>query len=166
MLSSKNTFLVREGMRMVLKYGTGHKFAKLSRWAAGKTGTSNMSVDNWFNGFTTDLNATVWVGSDENHAIIGKFDGSRLALPIWALFMEKAIRYKKPSDFIVPKGVVSMVVNPKFGNLSDDFGIKMWFDAKNVPQELGNALDVLHERRSLRNPFANTSEVLESTTLK
>ena len=43
-LSSKNTFLVREGMRMVLKYGTGHKFAKLSPMGCRKTGTSNMSV--------------------------------------------------------------------------------------------------------------------------
>ena len=63
----------------------------------GKTGTSSDYVDAWYMGVTKDLIAGVWVGCDEQsihfkNSATG--EGSRTALPIYALFMEEV--YKHP----------------------------------------------------------------------
>lgn len=63
----------------------------------GKTGTSSDYVDGWYIGLTKDLVAGVWVGCDEqsihfNSSATG--EGSKTALPIYALFMEEL--YKHP----------------------------------------------------------------------
>ncbi|MBL1409099.1 penicillin-binding protein [Sphingobacterium sp. C459-1T] len=63
----------------------------------GKTGTSSDYVDGWYMGVTKDLVAGVWVGCDEQsihfkNSATG--EGSKTALPIYALFMEEL--YKHP----------------------------------------------------------------------
>ncbi|NGF57392.1 penicillin-binding protein [Parapedobacter sp. SGR-10] len=63
----------------------------------GKTGTSSDYVDGWYIGLTKDLVAGVWVGCDEQsihfkNSATG--EGSKTALPIYALFMEEL--YKHP----------------------------------------------------------------------
>ncbi len=63
----------------------------------GKTGTSSDYVDGWYMGLTKDLVAGVWVGCDEQsihfkNSATG--EGSKTALPIYALFMEEL--YKHP----------------------------------------------------------------------
>jgi len=63
----------------------------------GKTGTSSDYVDAWYMGVTKDLVAGVWVGCDEQsihfkNSATG--EGSKTALPIYALFMEEL--YKHP----------------------------------------------------------------------
>jgi len=47
----------------VVQNGTGTAAALAGRPAAGKTGTTNHNVDAWFNGFTPQLEATVWMGN-------------------------------------------------------------------------------------------------------
>ncbi len=64
----------------------------------GKTGTSSDYVDAWYMGVTKDLVAGVWVGCDEQsiHFKSSAYgEGSKTALPIYALFMEEV--YKDPS---------------------------------------------------------------------
>jgi len=63
----------------------------------GKTGTSSDYVDGWYIGLTKDLVTGVWVGCDEQsihfkNSATG--EGSKTALPIYALFMEEL--YKHP----------------------------------------------------------------------
>ena len=59
---------------------------------AGKTGTTNENSDGWFIGMTPNLVSGAWVGG-ENRSI--HFDrtelgqGANMALPIWALYMQK-----------------------------------------------------------------------------
>lgn len=63
----------------------------------GKTGTSSDYVDGWYMGVTKDLVAGVWVGCDEQSIHFknsGTGEGSKTALPIYALFMEEL--YKHP----------------------------------------------------------------------
>ena len=50
----------------VVQRGTGTAAGKgLDRPIAGKTGTTNDYLDNWFVGFTPDIVIAVWLGFDE-----------------------------------------------------------------------------------------------------
>ena len=47
----------------VVQYGTGTAAELYNRPVAGKTGTTTNNVDAWFNGFTPQLEASVWMGN-------------------------------------------------------------------------------------------------------
>ena len=48
----------------VVARGTARAMSSLSPYVAGKTGTTENSVDGWFVGFTNDVTIAVWVGYD------------------------------------------------------------------------------------------------------
>lgn len=50
-------------LRAVVTSGTGTAASLWNRPVAGKTGTTNNNVDAWFNGFTPQLETTVWMGN-------------------------------------------------------------------------------------------------------
>ena len=58
---------------------------------AGKTGTSNGTMNAWFVGVTPDYVAGVWVGFDRPQPILpdGSATGGRVAAPIWAEIMKR-----------------------------------------------------------------------------
>lgn len=58
---------------------------------AGKTGTTSNNSDAWYVGFTKDLVGGVWVGGDDRsiHFRGGLGEGSKSALPIFGMFMNK-----------------------------------------------------------------------------
>jgi membrane peptidoglycan carboxypeptidase len=57
----------------VVARGTARAIGGLSPYVAGKTGTTEDSVDGWFIGFTNDVTIAVWVGYDNG-------DGKRRSL--------------------------------------------------------------------------------------
>jgi 1A family penicillin-binding protein len=71
----------------------------------GKTGTTNDFKDAWFVGYSTSLVVGVWVGFDQPARIREGGTGSQLALPIWAEFMRRASRIKRPREFLPPDGL-------------------------------------------------------------
>jgi len=76
-------------MTGVVDYGTG-KAARLDdRPSAGKTGTSQDYRDAWFVGFTADLVCGVWVGNDDNTAMLHS-TGGKLPARIFKSFMTDA----------------------------------------------------------------------------
>ena len=75
---------------------------------AGKTGTTDDFKDAWFVGFTSSMVVGVWVGFDKPATIGADGYGARYALPIWADFMVKAARIRKPGEFRVPTTVDSV----------------------------------------------------------
>jgi penicillin-binding protein 1A len=78
-----------ELMGDVVSYGTG-KAARLDdRPSAGKTGTTQDYRDAWFVGFTADLVCGVWIGNDDNSAMIRATGGS-LPARIFKSFMSGA----------------------------------------------------------------------------
>jgi 1A family penicillin-binding protein len=91
----------------VVDVGTGSAVRALGvRFpAAGKTGTTDDFKDAWFVGFSSSLVAGVWVGFDKPATIGPDGYGARYALPIWADFMSKTARIRKPEDFRVPTTV-------------------------------------------------------------
>jgi membrane peptidoglycan carboxypeptidase len=52
-----------QAFRAVVQYGTGMAAAIPGRQVAGKTGTTDRNVDAWFNGFTPQIETTVWMGN-------------------------------------------------------------------------------------------------------
>lgn len=50
-------------LRAVVTSGTGTAAALYNRPVAGKTGTTSNNVDAWFNGFTPQIETTVWMGN-------------------------------------------------------------------------------------------------------
>lgn len=70
---------------------TGYPY-KFTNPIAGKTGTTQNQSDGWFIGMVPNLSTGVWVGA-EDRAVhfpdLGRGQGASMALPIWALFMQK-----------------------------------------------------------------------------
>ena len=98
-------------MKGVVERGTGVRASVLRRPLAGKTGTSSEATDVWFVGFTPNLVAGVWIGYDVKRSLGSAETGSRLALPLWITFMQKALGDLPPDDFPVPENVVAIPVD-------------------------------------------------------
>jgi len=71
----------------VVARGTARAIGGLSTYVAGKTGTTEDSVDGWFVGFTNDVTIAVWVGYDngdgKRRSLGAGETGARVALPIF-----------------------------------------------------------------------------------
>jgi len=132
----KYTYLVSNMMQSVFDPGgTAHRVAKLlNRPVAGKTGSTD--YDAWLCGYTPQLVTTVWVGYDEGKKI--ELMDSYAAAPIWAEFMESALKEQPPALFEVPAGVVSVYVDPKTKKLATEHCPNpqlLYFEAGTEPQD-------------------------------
>lgn len=128
----KLTYEMLNMMQGVVDAGTGRVIRALgfNAPAAGKTGTSTEFTDAWFNGFTTALSASVWVGYDRVYQMYTRrprrgVDGGRGGAPIWAEFMKRAITFYPANDFEMPPGLTIWYVDPRTGMAVPDaqFGI-------------------------------------------
>jgi len=88
-VSDDNVQKLTQLMIATVTSGTG-KAARLDeRPSAGKTGTSQDFHDAWFVGFTADLVCGVWIGNDDNTAMVHAVGGG-LPAHIFKSFMEAA----------------------------------------------------------------------------
>ena len=79
---------------------------------AGKTGTTNRNSDAWFMGLTPTLVNACWVGGDDrdiHFESMSMGQGATMALPIFALFMQKVYQdkqlgYNEDAIFDLPDG--------------------------------------------------------------
>jgi penicillin-binding protein 1A len=118
-ISPQNDYLLTDMMADVIKRGTGQRAMALGRTdLAGKTGTTNESRDAWFNGYTRDLEATVWVGFDQERSLGETEEGSRTALPIWIYFMREALKAVPQKRRPMPDGLITMRVAADTGAIA------------------------------------------------
>jgi penicillin-binding protein 1B len=111
------TYLVTNMMRSVINEGTGASArASFTLDAAGKSGTTNDLRDAWFVGFTPELMTVVWVGFDDNQTI--GLSGTQAALPIWTLFMTRALAGHPNQSFEAPDGVVFVEIDRDTGKVA------------------------------------------------
>ena len=104
-LDPRVAFLSQSMLENVMAFGTGSMARKygFTAPAAGKTGTSH---DAWFAGYSSNLLCIIWIGNDDYTDI--KIQGADAAAPIWAEFMNRAIKLPQYSDmkpFTPPDGV-------------------------------------------------------------
>jgi penicillin-binding protein 1A len=94
-------------LRDVVDRGTGTAARTLGVVGpiGGKTGTTDDYHDAWFVGFSTSAVVGVWVGFDQPAPIGPEAYGARVALPIWADFMQRVSRALPAGEFAIPEGV-------------------------------------------------------------
>lgn len=132
-MSPEINFLMVKAMSSVLKHGTARSAAHLAHLAAGKTGTSNDSVDNWFCGFTSHYLTVVWVGPETSKPLHrGRGAGATLALPIWKETMEHLTSQSSPEPFTAPQGVRPYIIDTRYGHRTSR-GFEAWFLAHHSP---------------------------------
>ncbi len=139
-LDEAESYVVTSMLGSVIDHGTGVRARELRRPLAGKTGTSNLSKDTWFSGYSTEIAATVWVGYDDGKPLGGTETGGTTALPAWVEFMRVAHEHKPPSEFPRPPGVVSVTIDKKTGKLpyvDDPDTMDEVFLAGTEPTEVG-----------------------------
>ncbi|MBG8553203.1 penicillin-binding protein 1A [Hymenobacter guriensis] len=86
---------------------------------AAKTGTTSNYSDAWFMGLTPDLVCGMWVGGEDRsiHFRTGAYgQGSRLALPIYGIFMKQVYKNNKEigistKDFPLPQQPLSIEID-------------------------------------------------------
>jgi penicillin-binding protein 1A len=137
-ISAENAWLIDSMLAEVISRGTGQRALALGRRdLAGKTGTTNDAKDTWFNGFTRDLVATVWVGFDQERSLGEREEGGRTALPIWVHFMSEALRAVPQRSRPMPAGLVQVRISPYSGaiaSVDDPEAIFETFMADRLPQ--------------------------------
>ena len=112
-------FLTTSLLKGAVDRGTA-KRGKVPGWSvAAKTGTSQDAVDMWFVGFTPTLVAGLWVGYDQPRSVGSHETAGRLAAPLWAEFMRRALRGASPETLPIPEGVMSARVNYRTGLPTD-----------------------------------------------
>ena len=99
----------------VVQRGTGRRIAELRLPLAGKTGTTNQSLDTWFVGFSPDLAVGVFVGFDEPRSLGKRETGSNVPAPIFKEFMAQALAGQSVVPFRVPSEIRLVRVNPTTG---------------------------------------------------
>jgi penicillin-binding protein 1A len=117
-LDEVTAFKMIQLMKGVVESGTGMRLRgkySLRNPIAGKTGTTQNQSDGWFMGITPDLTTGVWTGAEDRSAHFRSItlgQGANMALPIWALYMQKI--YNDPvlgisqGDFDKPQTDVSL----------------------------------------------------------
>jgi penicillin-binding protein 1A len=95
--------------------GTGRRVAEVAKPLAGKTGTTNDSLDAWFIGFSPDLAAGVFVGYDEPQTLGERETGGSVAAPIFRDFMKEALEGATATPFRIPAGIRLVRVNAQTG---------------------------------------------------
>ncbi len=123
--SQKSIYPLVDMMQGVMEEGTGSVIRRMGfrHPAGGKTGTTNDYKDAWFDGFTRDISASVWVGYDSNVSMIDRrgrgLTGSSAAAPIWAYFMKKGLQGKNQVNFPVPEGIRFAEIDEETGFIAN-----------------------------------------------
>ncbi|WP_232314836.1 transglycosylase domain-containing protein [Oceanibaculum pacificum] len=97
-MSPQEAAQITDMLSRVIEEGTG-RAAKLTRPAAGKTGTSQDFRDAWFIGFTSDLVTGVWLGNDDGKPMT-KVTGGALPAQLWRGFMERSHQGLPPRPLV------------------------------------------------------------------
>ena len=107
-LDARTAFVMDSLLQEVTKTGTAATARPALGRAdiAGKTGTTNESMDAWFAGYQSDVVAVAWMGFDKPKSLGDRETGGGLALPMWIRYMKAALNGIPESKRSVPAGVV------------------------------------------------------------
>ena len=108
-IDARNAFLIDSMLKDVVKQGTATRALSLKRTdIAGKTGTTNDSIDAWFAGYNPKLVGIAWIGFDKPKNLGNRETGGGLALPIWISYMQKALATMPVMNREIPAGITAV----------------------------------------------------------
>ena len=106
-LDVRNAWIMDSMLKDVVRAGTATRARELGRPdLAGKTGTTNDSLDAWFAGYQPELVAVAWVGYDRPRNLGSRETGGGVALPIWINYMKTALKDMPVVEKSLPRGVL------------------------------------------------------------
>lgn len=109
-IDERNAYIMHTLLQGVVNNGTAVMAKeKLKRTdLAGKTGTTNNSVDAWFAGYGGKIVGVAWMGFDNPRSLGAKETGGGLALPIWVNYMQTALKNQPIYDRVPPDGLTQV----------------------------------------------------------
>lgn len=110
-------WIMRDVLQTVVSEGIG-SYARVSgEKVGGKTGTTSDSFDIWFDGFTANYSAAIWVGNDVNIKLSSM---SNKAATLWGKIMGQIDNAKGGSYSKRPSNVVTATIDTKTGQLATE----------------------------------------------
>jgi penicillin-binding protein 1A len=135
-IDARNAFIMDNMLKDVVKYGTATKALVLKRPdIAGKTGTTNDSIDAWFAGYQSKLVGVAWIGFDQPRNLGNKETGGGLALPIWIGYMQKALKTIPVDERIMPDGLIQANNDYYYAEYPPGTGVRSLGVAERPPGE-------------------------------
>ncbi|WP_296354433.1 penicillin-binding protein 1A [Ramlibacter sp.] len=109
-IDARNAFVMDRLLGEITRSGTAAKVYQTFKRPDlyGKTGTTNDSIDTWFNGFHPTVVAVVWMGYDQPKSLGDKETGGGLSLPVWIDYMQTALKGVPQMEPTAPEGVVNV----------------------------------------------------------
>lgn len=131
----RNAYTMINMMQDVVRHGTASRAMQLGRQdLAGKTGTTNDSVDAWFCGFQPTLVGVAWMGFDQPRSLGDKETGGGAALPIWMGYMDKALKDVPQAEYAMPDNMIVARINEN-GYRDPHGSLFEYFYQENAPPE-------------------------------
>lgn len=111
--SKEQAYLTIDILKSVVTHGTGYRARTSGIEIAGKTGTSNDSIDAWFSGFSPTLQVVVWYGRDDNKPIGGSETGGVVSAPVVGEFFRNILKIEPglKRTFDEPSGIYKRSIN-------------------------------------------------------
>lgn len=182
-ISEETAYLMQQMLRGNIDDAGGTGQRMRNYWAifqnggqmGGKTGTTSNNSDAWYIGFTKDLVSGVWVGGDDRsiHFKGSMGEGSRSALPIVGLFLDKVYRMNKedykPGPFLKPAKMTQKMLEGCSNNYQS-VGDSPSNDSLDVGRSgidsVSNQFDVKSTDENVPLPSSKSFEEVDSLRLK
>jgi penicillin-binding protein 1A len=149
-LDARNAFVMTQLLGEVARSGTAARvYSTFKRMdLAGKTGTTNDSMDAWFAGYQPNLVAVVWIGYDNPRKLGDRETGGGLALPVWLEYMTHALRQLPETPMAAPGGLVMQNGDWVFSEFAAGAGISSVGLEEKMPKPASET-----ERKSILDLF-------------
>ena len=144
-IDSNHAFQLTWMLKGVTTRGTAKSLNKLDLTIAGKTGTTNDNMDAWFLGFSPEYVVGVFVGYDAPKSLGDKETGGKVAAPIFAEFMKKALDQTENRPFLVPEGIEMIKIDYLSGKKAIDVSKNVIFEAFIKNSYISKNKDVMKE---------------------
>ena len=129
----RNAYTMVSMLQDVVRHGTGIRAMQLGRQdLAGKTGTTNDSIDAWFCGFQPTVVGIAWMGYDQPRSLGDRETGGGAALPIWMSYMGKVLQGVPEATYTMPDNMVEVHIDAD-GYRDDSSPRVEYFYKENAP---------------------------------
>lgn len=137
-LDSGVAWIMRDVLQTVVSEGIG-SYARVSGMnVGGKTGTTSDSYDIWFDGFSANYSASIWIGNDVNIKLSSM---SPMAARLWGRIMGQVDGARGGTYSSRPSNVVSATIDTKSGLLATEESTSTrteYFTSGTEPKEAGS----------------------------